>query len=79
MGFFINNVGIGFNIVNKCFGSFNCDYTPMCLKFREEITNPRTLVKFLIDDNFEVILDLAFLAFNIKKEVCGVLESFLSF
>jgi hypothetical protein len=39
----------------------------MCLKFREEITNPPTLVKLLIDDNFEVVLELAFLAFNIKK------------
>jgi hypothetical protein len=51
----------------------------MCLKFREEITNPRTLVKFSIDDNFEVVLELAFLAFNIKQEVCDVLESFVSF
>jgi hypothetical protein len=47
--------------MNKCFGSFNCDYTPMCLKFKEEITNPPTLVKFLIDDDFEVILELTLL------------------
>jgi hypothetical protein len=30
----------------------------MCLEFKEKITNPPTIVKFLIDDNVEVILEL---------------------
>jgi hypothetical protein len=49
----------------------------MCLKFREEITNPSTLVS-LIDDNFGINFELSLFASNIKKEVYGVLNSFLS-
>jgi len=50
----------------------------MCLKFTEEITNPSTLVS-LIDDDFGITFELSLFASNIKKEVCGVLNSFLSF
>jgi len=32
-----------------------------------------------MDDDFAIILELSLFAFNIKKEVCGVLDSFLSF
>jgi len=32
-----------------------------------------------LDDDFAIILELSLFAFNIKKEVCGVLDSFLSF
>jgi hypothetical protein len=49
----------------------------MCLKCREEVTNPPTQVS-LIDDDFEIAFEF-FFATNIKKEVCGVLESFVSF
>jgi hypothetical protein len=50
----------------------------MCLKFREEITNPSTLVN-LIDDDFEIVFELSLFTSNIKREVCGVWDSFLSF
>jgi hypothetical protein len=51
----------------------------MCLKFKEKITNPSTLVS-LIDDDFGIAFKL-FLNFvsNIKREVCGVLNSFFLF
>jgi hypothetical protein len=44
----------------------------MCLKLKEEITNPLAQDN-LIDDNSKVVIELAFLASNIKKEVCVVL------
>jgi hypothetical protein len=50
----------------------------MCLKFREEIRNPSTLVS-LIDDDYEIAFKLSFFASNIRREVCCVLDSFLSF
>jgi hypothetical protein len=46
----------------------------MCLKCREEVTNLPPQVN-LIDDDFEIAFEL----FLFVKEVCGVLESFLSF
>jgi hypothetical protein len=50
----------------------------MCLKFREEITNPSTLVN-LIDDDFGIVFQLFLFVSNIRRKVCGVLDSFLSF
>jgi len=50
----------------------------MCLKFKEKITNPLAQIN-LIDDDFGITLELFFVVCNIKKEVCGVLESFLYF
>jgi len=50
----------------------------MCLKFREEITNPSTLVN-LIDNDFEITFELSLFNSNIRRKVCGVLDSFLSF
>jgi hypothetical protein len=50
----------------------------MCLKFKEKTTNPFTLVS-LIDDNYEIAFGLFLFASNIRREVCGVLDSFLSF
>jgi hypothetical protein len=50
----------------------------MCLKFNEEITNPSTLIN-LINDDFGITFELSLFASNIKKEVCGVWDSFLSF
>jgi hypothetical protein len=32
-----------------------------------------------MDDDFNVVNELFMFAFNIKKEMCGVLDSFLSF
>ncbi len=32
-----------------------------------------------MDDDFAIILELSWFASNIKKEVCGVFDSFLSF
>jgi hypothetical protein len=50
----------------------------MCLKFREEITNLFALVS-LIDDDSRIAFELFLFASNIKREACGVLDSFLSF
>jgi hypothetical protein len=51
----------------------------MCLKCTEEITNPHTQVS-LIGDDSRIAFELSSLfAINIKKEICDVLESFLSF
>jgi hypothetical protein len=33
----------------------------------------------LIDDDYEIALELSLFAFNIKKKLCDVLENFLSF
>jgi hypothetical protein len=51
----------------------------MCLKLKKKFANSFTLVS-LIDDDFGIAIE-SFLNFvsNIKKEVCGVLDSFLSF
>jgi hypothetical protein len=50
----------------------------MCLKFRGKITNPIALVN-LIDDDFWITFELFLFTFNIKRKVCRVLDSFLSF
>jgi hypothetical protein len=50
----------------------------MCLKFKEETINPYAQVS-LIDDDFGIAFELFLFASNIKKKVCGVLDSFLSF
>jgi hypothetical protein len=50
----------------------------MCLKFREEITNLFALIN-LINDDYEITFKFILFASNIRKEVCGVLDSFLSF
>jgi hypothetical protein len=50
----------------------------MCLKFREEITNLSALVS-LIDDDFGIAFELFLFSSNIKREVCGVLDSFYLF
>jgi hypothetical protein len=50
----------------------------MCGKFNEEVTNPSTQVN-LINDNFGIAFELFVFASNIKKELCGVLESFFYF
>ncbi len=49
----------------------------MCLKCGEEVINLPLEVN-LIDDDFEIAFELFLFVTNIK-EVCGVLESFLSF
>jgi hypothetical protein len=48
----------------------------MCLKFKEEFTNPLAQIH-LIDDG--VVLKLVLFASNMKKEIYFNLESFLSF
>jgi hypothetical protein len=50
----------------------------MCLKFKEKITNPYALTS-LIDDDYRIAFKLSLYASNIKREVCGVLDSFFSF
>jgi hypothetical protein len=50
----------------------------MCLKCREEVTNPLAQVN-LIDDDFGIAFELTLFAINIRKEVCDVLKLFLSF
>ncbi len=53
-------------------------FITMYLKFREKVTNPLFQIN-LIDDDYEIALELSLFAFNIKKKLCGVLENFLSF
>ncbi len=50
----------------------------MCLKSKEEIINPFALVS-LIDDDFGIAFELSLFASNIRREICGVLDSFFSF
>jgi hypothetical protein len=50
----------------------------MCLKLKEKITNPFALVS-LIDDDSKIAFELSLYASNIRREVCGVLDSFFSF
>jgi hypothetical protein len=50
----------------------------MCLKFREEITKSSALIN-LIDDDSKIVFEIFLFASNIIREVCGVLDSFLSF
>jgi hypothetical protein len=49
----------------------------MCLKFRENFTNLSTLIS-LIDDDYRIAFELFSFASNIKRKVCGALNSFLS-
>jgi hypothetical protein len=50
----------------------------MCLKFKEEITNPSTLVSW-IDDDSKITFELSLFASNIRRVICGVVDSFVSF
>jgi hypothetical protein len=50
----------------------------MCLKFKEKITNPFAPIN-LVNDDYGIAFELSLFASNIQKEVCGVLDSFLSF
>jgi hypothetical protein len=50
----------------------------MYLKCREEIINPFAPINF-IDDDSEITFEFSLLASKIKREVCGVLDSFISF
>jgi hypothetical protein len=49
----------------------------MCLKCKEEVTNPLAQVS-LIDNDYIIAFELFMFATNIKKEICDVLEPFLS-
>jgi len=49
----------------------------MCLKLKEETTNPSTLINLIVDD-FRITFEWSlFPSTNIKREVCGVLNSFI--
>jgi hypothetical protein len=48
----------------------------MCLKFKENIINPSSLVS-LIDDDYGMTFELSLFVSNIKREICNVLDSFL--
>jgi hypothetical protein len=50
----------------------------MCIKFRENVTNPLAQVN-LIDDDLKISLELSSFASNIKRGICGVLESLIRF
>jgi hypothetical protein len=50
----------------------------MSSKLKEDVGIVQNLDHFMNDD-FEITFELSLFAFNIKKEVCGVLDSFLSF
>ncbi len=50
----------------------------MSSKLKEDVGIVQNFNQFL-DDDFAIILELSLFAFNIKKEVCGVLDSFFSF
>ncbi len=45
---------------------------------KEEITNPPTQVNLITNDS-NIVFELSLFTTNIKKEVCGVLESFFYF
>jgi hypothetical protein len=47
----------------------------MCLKLKEEITNPFALIN-LINGDFGIAFELSLFTSNIKKEVCGALDFF---
>jgi hypothetical protein len=47
-------------------------------KLKEDVGIAQTLNQFM-DNDFVIILELSLFIFNIKKKVCGVLDSFLSF
>jgi hypothetical protein len=50
----------------------------MCLKCKEEVTNPPTQVNSINDCYNGIVFDLSLFIINIKKEVFGALEfSFL--
>jgi hypothetical protein len=48
----------------------------ICLKCKELVTNPLAQVN-LIDDEFWITFELSLFVTNIKREIWGVLESFL--
>jgi hypothetical protein len=50
----------------------------MCLKCKEEVTNPFAQVSLIHDDS-RIDFELFLFTTNIKKEICSVLESFLPF
>jgi hypothetical protein len=50
----------------------------LSLKPKEENV-PSASFESLMEDKLGLVDELALLAFNIRKEVCGILNSFLSF
>jgi hypothetical protein len=50
----------------------------MNLKLKEEPKNAPSF-QTLMEEDFHVALELICLASNIRKEVCGILDNFLSF
>jgi hypothetical protein len=50
----------------------------MSLKLKEELENAPSF-QTLMEKDFGVALELICLASNIRREVCGILDSFLSF
>jgi len=50
----------------------------MCLKCREEVTNPFAKVSFS-DDGSRIDFELFLFTTDIKKEICSIFESFLIF
>jgi hypothetical protein len=50
----------------------------MCLKLKEEVEIPPTLIN-LINDDFGVVFELSLLTFYSKNEVLGEWKSLLSF
>jgi hypothetical protein len=49
----------------------------MCLKFKEKIRNPLAQVD-LVDEDFRFVLELTLFTSNIKREICGIFDSFFS-
>jgi hypothetical protein len=50
----------------------------MCLKWKEEVTNPLAQVN-LIENDYGIAFELFLFAINIKRKVYGVLKSFSFF
>jgi hypothetical protein len=50
----------------------------MSSKLKEDVGIVQNLNQFM-DDDSAITLELSLFTFNIRKEVCGVLDSFLSF
>ncbi len=47
-------------------------------KLKENVGMIQSLNQFM-DDDSTIVLELSLFTYNMKKEVCGVLNSFLSF
>jgi hypothetical protein len=63
---------------NHYYYLMHCSLSLPCVWKKEEITNPSTQVD-LIDDDYKIVFELSMFALNIKREIYGIIKSFLYF